>query len=750
METSPFGARCSAAFEAVMAFAIDDPTIDDTKASLLAMIGLDEDSFYDDEIGLYIKRSKVEDVRDKHLVGSRIVLVYGYPGTGKTTVVMKAIREVKIESPCKLFHVDFRAKEALLGVAKDRDIATIIHDRLRADSVDYCTNRGVSDFDIVTFFLTPEMDEYSKSETFSESRRSLYNEYTVSGDTASTSFHDWISDTLRNPPERFRNLMDELVSALRLQDYFYFINYAMPSPDGEKIGERVLIFFDNIDSIYSNEVRDHFLQFVRNFHGQVGHCAKIVFTSRTGTIAKHNWDDYGAHIADDIQIDYMEFKDEQKFEDEVKKQAERKGYCSLWDRYDIERRLEQVARDEFCRLLLLKRTEFLERLRSEEYNLAFLHGEEYDDLKKLYEMAYMGSRISSPIFELANYDRRMMFVHLCNLVRFVHEELDMKIDSLGTSEDEKQFVLESLFYASLNDRESIFKYDVYNVFGELQPGSPEGGPLGCSLTNLLLCVIYKKTNRKRGTHQYGGNAKIGEVVKQLEEIGYDKTHIKTRLFDIYITDGRYHGLIETSRYAELESADDLSDNDPIWLTPRAAHLCEYLSHKFIYMLSCLRKNEWKVDDKKFTYSDKNPITLGSLLAVLKFLMEVADLHSKAIKKIGDRLKEKKGKWYEYYKRWYCISSFGKTGLLGSAYLGELQLNNILRSHIQFLRRQSTVEGFEWIDNLQVVEDFRKLKEQFNNAVEDTVEQNLDVKEGRFEGCVDFTKYYSEESDGQNK
>lgn len=709
----------SAAFEAVTAYAIDDPTIDHDRSSLLAKIGLNKESFFDPSSGLFVERGIINYIKEKLLYGSRILLIWGFPGTGKTTLIHRAISDVQHSRNVFFLHFDFRAKDSYLDTKNCDEITSEIQSQLLARAKTYCTQIDISDYDLIRFFIGLKSEEYWMPIEYQTAHRELFNEYKIKNHDGQ-EFDDWLLAKARNPTAKIEMHLGTMIRSLTVRDYLYYIcNNGKDENDSENT--LVIVLFDNIDSIHSNSKREELIKYIRTLHGRIGDCAKIVFASRNASLAKSSWPDYGAHVADDIQVDYSEFIDEDAVEFQVARQAERTGECGDFDRLDIRRNLEHNSRDSFSSELLSRRIEFVDQKCKESSINTDLDSDEYNEVKALYaSIRRNGNRISYPLFELSNYDRRMMFLHLCNLVRFVHEKMKMRYEQLGSTDSERDFVLESIFYSRLNDEESMFQFDALNIFGELQSCQDDSCPLGCSLTHLLLCVIYKLTNRRRGVHSYGENTTVKRVLDRLGEIGYDKEDVRRRIFEIYKTGNNYHGLIETARFIRVNTCDDIDDGDPIWLTPRAAYLCDFLSHKFLYLLSCLRKNRFAINGEIFSYRDHNAITASTIYNSLRFLITVGDIHIRALQLIRERLG--RDDWYSYYRRWFCISQRTGSGAnhLGLAYLGNLQLENILHSHERFLEKQARLEGFEWIKERQIAEVYQTVRSHFSNEVKKIV------------------------------
>ena len=140
--------------------------------------------------------------------------------------------------------------------------------------------------------------------------------------------------------------------------------------------------------------------------------------------------------------------------------------------------------------------------------------------------------------------------------------------------------------------------------------------------------------------------------------------------------------------------------------------------KFLFMIALLRHNKVYNSNKKvFEYSDRNAITLDTIGTNLLHLCKIAYMHCMGLITIREYLQPmyEQG-WYDYYRNRFCIKAHVWDDERG---LGDLQLNNILRSHKLFLRRQSTYDGYDFIND-HIREQYMILETNYKKIVQSII------------------------------
>lgn len=709
------------AFEVVTTYSIDRSYGEDQRATLLNEMGLNEASFFYD---FYLFRPKEKEIKDAVLLTFQPILVYGFPGTGKTTVVRKVLND--LASNTIIFSFDFKGLDRISAYSNDFKIEKWHNDKLRAKINQYLYTSQIDDYQVLHFFFEERNRSHEMKPDFERIRRQLFNEYRNS--LAEIDFYNWYK---RKFEERKADLLEQakiMISNLRNRDYLYFL-----ANKNKELPIQCIVFYDNLDSITTNEVRQDFYRYIREYSGEVSHFAHIILTSRTSSIADQSLSDYGAHNWHKIQIDYQEFIDQKLFESRVESYKKNKGFCSPTDRLFIKVSLERAAMEAFAKSVIQRRTSFLEKVSQQPILMEKIDVSTLEKIKELYDIIIHNDHIHGALLQLSNHDRHWMFRHLVTFIRYIIEDIGISASDLGDSFPEKCFILESYFYHwTINNKK--LECTIYDVVRDTEDWQKSHAGLGCSFPHLVIAVIYNLTDRERGKHTYTSKTSIGEVIEKLKELDYTETQIRSMIFRLYKDEDRYLGLLETSRYFNIEKVGDLLDEDGIWLTPRAAYICEYLSLKLLFMIALYRYNGIKDHEgNKFSYDDRNPISINNIFLHLNFLSKIAFMHFHALANIKSILN--RADWFEYYRRWFCI----KTHNHKAHDFGDLQLINILRSHILFLEHQRTIESFDYITP-SIVYQFKRLEKTYETAIKNLTEgKNQEPEEIRslLHGSINF-------------
>jgi len=687
-------------FEVIITYAIDKTYGEEKNESLVKELCITKKVFFKK---MYLNRL-IEKEIFKHLESSyQPLIVHGFPGTGKTSVVQKVINDFLSSGKNIFILFDFKGLESITSYSLNFDIREWHRKKLRGKLLNILSD--IDDIQIVLFFFEDRVKEYELSDDFEEIRRSLLNDFRTLNEEC--SFLDWLHNGINEKMTDVLKSIKKMIKHLRNRDYLYFIVNKEP---GYKV--QIVIFYDNLDSITSNEVRKDFYKFIRDYSGVVSHFAHIVICSRTTSIADQDSPDYGTYYWKKINIDYQEFINQDLFNQRVESYIENKGFCTPLDQKFIKSSLERSAKENFAKQIIEKRTKFLETILSGKSITKPIDDEKILLIKEIYNLIITNTHLHGALLELSNHDRHFMFRNLVTFIKYITDELNLKLDYFGDEFAERSFILESYFYHWTIDYDKI-ECTNYDLVRDTNSWHIDPSGLGCSFSHLIIAAIYNLTDSERGVHNYLANARIKEVISKVSELGYSEDDIKNKIFDLYKRDNKYLGLIELSKFFNVISADNIDNNYSIWLTPRSAYICEYLSHKFLFMISLYRYDKVKDEKQKiFRYADNNPISLKNIKFDLWFLTKIAIMHYFALIKIKELLKDKIN-WINYYKRWFCITTHD--GYENRS--GELQLNNILRSHILFLRHQSTIPRYNYITSAMISE-YDKLANSYKKAVND--------------------------------
>src|SRR3989339_792403 len=680
-------------------------------------IKLDKSAFFQD---LYVTRRLPEDELENSILKyQKPIIVYGFPGVGKTSLVLKVLyyldKEKKKNIIC--FYFDFGNRQVLTKSKIEEtkfNINKWLDIELRRQIKSYILNLNISNGDIVKYLFQKINKDFIFNPIFQDNLSELHSEY--KDEEMDNDFESWFFEGIDNKVESIMKKYRNLQSSLTITDYLYYLSTFQNN-------NIVILFYDNTDSIHEIELRQNFYKYMNLQCGLYGNYSKIIVTSRIYNIFPSDVPDQGSHNYQRIRVDYREFIDIIKFDEEKRKVIKIKNLCNEIDEFQIKLRIEQENMKIYAEDILRKRIKFIDNINKKD--------NEKNTVDILYSEILKNKHIYVALFSLANYNRRNMFKYLGYFIKYLINDLEVKnLDSYGYTEEEISFNIESLFYHWVFECEEIHS-NVYDYVLDTKKwysdkNNSEENNFGCSFVHLLLVLIYKLSGSERYSYSYKYKTKIKNIIKKLKEIGYnsegDEDFVKNKIFDIIKCQEDYLGFVETSKFLKLKDPNDLDDNVEIWLTPRACYILEFLSLKFLFLLALCRKNEIKTSEGKiFNYDDRNALSQHNIKFIIEFLVKMAIMHIEAMIKIKDALYPlKKENWYNYYKRWFCINTLNNNQVDGD---GDLLLLNIITSHIKFLNHQKKYKDYNEIINEALVNKFKKLKIIYKNIIKDLITNN---------------------------
>ncbi|MFT3676580.1 MAG: hypothetical protein QM781_11825 [Chitinophagaceae bacterium] len=227
---------------------------------------------------------------------------------------------------------------------------------------------------------------------------------------------------------------------------------------------------------------------------------------------------------------------------------------------------------------------------------------------------------------------------------------------------------------------------------------------------------------------YDKTVRIKRVVSSLLELGFERDDILSSIFNLYKDkiSGMPKGILELSRFWEIQDFSDIMDEDEIGLTPKSFFMICHGCMKFINILTSLRFAKYETKGVVFIYEDKTPVTKYNIRTVFEFLHELGNMHLSGLEKVKSALKSKLGAtWLIYYKKIFCLPS-SQRRQKGEKYSEGLLFANIMNSIILFLDHQKSFDST--IITSAIIDAFKKLDERYEEEVIKIVNENGERKD----------------------
>ncbi|MFT3676581.1 MAG: hypothetical protein QM781_11830 [Chitinophagaceae bacterium] len=428
------------AFEALVTYAVDEIS-DGQEFNILKDFGFNEESFFKE---VYISREKKErEIEIELRKHQAAIIVKGYPGTGKTTIIRKILSKLKGEENAYIVYIDFKVINKANGLnGSYNSIAQIVKDLIKANITSYLSNESISDYAVIDALI--KSPDYLKSSifnnpAFSRLYRQLINMHDFGKSNDQETFAEWYQYQRNHAKSgKFIKVLEEMTLLIESHNYLYYISHL--SKHGKRL---VVLCFDNVDSIIDNKTRDAFREFARQYPSEIKESTKVMLAIRTSNPTFQGWTDTGAYIVTPIELGYDEFIDESKFEVEIKKIQEEKGFVSQEDKAHKRRELLREAIEKFASEICERRIGYFNRPDKRTLLKQAFDAEgksEVDDnkmqlIQNCFYLLLDTNRIRPAFFELCNYSRREMLIAVNNFTLYLIDEIGVEVEEFK----EKQF-----------------------------------------------------------------------------------------------------------------------------------------------------------------------------------------------------------------------------------------------------------------------------------------------------------------------
>jgi Cdc6-like AAA superfamily ATPase len=727
-------------YQAILSYSIDEYVykfpLDPKNPTVWDSLNINEEIFFD---SLYVKRKIPEErIRNFLSVSYRPIVLYGYPGTGKTSIIHKIMydfQKVNKGKSITLF-LDFKHDDS---INREEDDAVKLYEYIRT-TITFKMKKKLFDeineklSKLILFLITTNLVNIENVKLL-DCRMRLKNAYfndEPNREFNNEEFTEWVTKSYYNKTDfvyrEIETLEIEINNIITLKEYLFYILYSL--------GNTVFIIFDNIDNIFSYEKREILYQIFRSFAGSISNLAHCIICAREKTLVKDKFLkndvlDRGSREQEYILIDYDEFLNKEKMDQYINFLKIQKFPITEKVVLEVKQFFQEDAKKKFSDELFFKRMEYFNNILKTKndvnkyFDLDFSEKVEY-----LYTELVEKSYIFPNLLDLCNNDRHYFLRHLSSFLFYLLDNIDFKYFKSISNKYDEAFYLENYFYGWIiyNDLFNFTQYDIVNDFKLWKTKDPlqRISKNGCYFRHLLLVLIFNLTYGIRGLLNGERTIKIGEVINKLAELGYSRETIIKEIFNFYFDRNReYYGYIELSKAESIHTEQDITSDLSIWLTPRAVCMIKFINNKYIYGITLCSTNQLTCCKKTILNLDmKRPITPEVIDLSIEYLYELAKMHLTGLYEIKNVLFQKYNEaWLNHYKKYYCLQ---KRRNENTFYTKELQFFILMESNIKFLFALKKLPDYTFI-NQKRIKKFRDLLSEYENTVNQISEFNTEIE-----------------------
>lgn len=300
-----------------------------------------------------------------------------------------------------------------------------------------------------------------------------------------------------------------------------------------------------------------------------------------------------------------------------------------------------------------------------ELKLAQLLGEE--DLRLLKEQ-------SSPPADVPRLNRivleKIFLGLLTNEISGSVEELEPAALKLEPREIATRFLM---WVRQTRRRFRIGLYDIIENTNQWFTGVRSD--IGCNLTHLVITTIWNLTldteEREMTGYRRYTNPTLGQVVKRLQVLGFERERIIEAIAGLYRYNEMYNHAVEFRTDTYKHKVSDIKDEDEIYLTQRGKCFVALSCNTFGYIYQCVQEFERSLGSEGKSTADESAnycIFLTEeekLNGIFPHLCDVATMHCAALVTLRDEvlsndkhfepyIKSRDPHWLDLYYRWYGI------------------------------------------------------------------------------------------------
>ena len=219
--------------------------------------------------------------------------------------------------------------------------------------------------------------------------------------------------------------------------------------------------------------------------------------------------------------------------------------------------------------------------------------------------------------------------------------------------DYQPWYVRTFFLKLIRHSQRRYRIGVYDVVAAADKWHSSGkSKIGCLLPYLIITTVWNITiSRQQETGAFGPCPEVGEVVKTLELIGYERPEIVENLHALYFWNNRRNNLIEFRKKTIINSPDEITDDIKTYVTFRGKCLASRTGSSFGYLFDCVRLLSERQSEAAASDLPEISDPDGAMESILPYLCDIAEMHYSTLHNI--RTKEylgKKGWLAEYYRK----------------------------------------------------------------------------------------------------
>lgn len=723
----------------VLRYAVDDHLPHDS-APLLEKLQLSHETFYRE---MYVGRDAAEKrIIELIQLQSNAIIVVGPPGSGKTSTVTKVLRALSSERMDLVFRIDFKSlydrNPGATGGSWSEGAAKLVREQVEIAISQYLLTRKVQDRTLLQTLMSRRGLRFGLSAEAEKLRKQIADKHLQELDAgkAPDSLREWYEDKLEAREEVIVSLADQLARSLDPHEKLWALTRWIDSQGQIK----AIVCLDNTDSIGQPQVRSGIYRYIRTLQASIGDRARVLMTARPRSLLETDWasSDYGAYQFDYVHIDTPRFwrnQIEKRVSGEIGLTAD-SALPTGRTTTDINEEgldfrpvfgeetsgnIAQYSPADFDRQVIQLRIEFLRK------RIGAVDGAEpfaVDALKKWFDH-FLGLRnLRGAVAALSNLDRRLEVRALNRFAEYLgtflnHDELgaDARIGS----------TIDTCFYYWLRSDEELIDYRAYDPIADLRKWErSKASSLGCMLEHLILALIYNLQGYRRGKVASRASVQIRDILQYMNGIGVESAAVIATIRNLRNCNGLDPWMLEISRHRTSTSAADVDPEDEVALSPRACFILEYLSYKLTYLIA-LSDNRTLPASGGGAGVPKTSIRARDIGALLETMCRMAEMHLSGLRRVRDSLtyassphdsrprrRAQQKDWFQHYRQWFCLDLTMPGSFYGEG--GNLQLENMLNTHIKYLRSRNSIDACVDRVTTEQIAQFVRLREWFNEMV----------------------------------